>query len=275
MSIVFCRLDGRMWTETDMHAVLLILALFVANLARFPQEEVRTPVPLMVADDSKPHVLISWATADGRTRVLEGDRAWGADGDRTALGANISAYAAVGGTRLTMGAGHPKGAIVRVGFYKIDPGESFFEGIGAESVVRVEMRGIRFNQSARPIGRTILQHLKFAREALVSCRIASDAWSLYNTADREDTLNGRARTGYDTRPGALSGQKPGDGSATAVVEDDGSITLRAQIPYALFKHIRDPWLRAIPGTFLEPMHFHVEVEVLPEGVEERAVTADD
>jgi len=258
-----------------MHALLIILALFVANPSGLQPDADGTPGLLLVEGDQSPHISIEWTTAGGERRRFEGERAWMSDADRTPLGANVAAYVAVGGTRLTQGAGHPKGAIVRVGFYKIDAEASFFDGIASDSTVRVEMRGVRFNQPVRPIGRTVLQHLKFSREALVSCRIASNAWSLYNTADRDETLNGRARAGYDTRPGALSGEKPGDGSSRAVLEDDGTVTLRAEIPYALFKHIRDPWQRAIPGTFLEPIHFHVEVEVLPVGVEERPTRADD
>jgi hypothetical protein len=45
--------------------------------------------------------------------------------------------------------------------------------------------------------------------------------------------------------------------------EDGTHRVRVRIPYALFRHIRDPWERDEPGTFLEPMHFHVEFEALP------------
>lgn len=258
-----------------MSFLLLVLSLFASSPPGFQPAPVEPTRLLLVEAEQEPHISIRWSTADDEQRILEGDRAWGADADRTPIGGNISAYAAVGGTRLGTGAGHPDGAVIRVGFYKIDAGASFFDGIEEGGVVRVEMRGVRFNRAARPIPRTILQHLKFAREALVSCRIASDAWSLYNTADRGETLNGRARPSYDTRPGALAGENPGEGKADAVLEEDGSITLTAEIPYALFKHIRDPWRGAIPGTFLEPMHFHVEVEVLPEGVPDRVVTPGD
>lgn len=258
-----------------MYTLLLVLSLFACWGSWFQPSEVERPGLLLVDAEQKPHVSIGWTAADGEARLYEGDRAWSADFDRTALGGNIAAYAAVGGARLKTGSGHPEGAIIRVGFYKIDQGASFFDDIAEDGVVRVEMRGVRFNQPARPIPRTVLQHLKFAREALVSCRVPSDAWSLYNTADPGETLNGRARMGYDTRAGALAGRKPGEGSVDASVEADGTITLWAEVPYALFKHIRDPWRRAIPGTFLEPMHFHVEVEVLPEGVAEGAEPAGD
>jgi hypothetical protein len=256
-------------------SLLVVLISLLAGWASWFQPGPTEPPALLLVDaDHNPQVSIGWTTAEGEERLYEADRPWGADIERTPLGGNIAAYAAVGGTRLALGAGHPKGAVIRFGFYKIDAGASFFDDIAAEGVVRVEMRGVRFNQPARPIARSMLQHLKFAREALVSCRIASNAWSLYNTADPAETLGGRARIGYDLRPGALAGG-PGLGRATARVEPDGSITVAAEIPYALFKHIRDPWKHAIPGTFLEPVHFHVEVEVLPQGVPERNESLGD
>jgi hypothetical protein len=249
-----------------MRALMLFLFLFAANPDGLQSTGTSTPSLLLVESDHKPHISIGWTTDSGERRVYEADRVWGADADRTPIGGNISAYVAVGGTRLQKGAGHPKGAIIRVGFYKINPDALFFDGVTAASVIDVEMRGVRFNQPVMPMTRTIIQHLKFSREALVSCRIPSNAWSLYNTVNRHETLNGRARPGYDTRLGALAGENPGEGSATATVETDGTVTIRASIPYALFKHMRDPWQRAIPGTFLEPIHFHVEIEVLPEAV---------
>lgn len=262
-------------TKTDMRTLLLLLSMFVANPVGLHEAPPPKPSILLLNAEQKPHISISWETASGDLRVYQGDRAWGADADRTPIGANIAAYVAAGGLRLTNGAGHPKGAIIRFGFYKIDPDASFFADITASSIITVEMTGVHFNQPARPITRTAIQHLKFAREALVSCRVPSNAWSLYNTVDPTETLNGRARPDYDSRPGSLSGAKPTDGSVHTRLEDDGSITVRAEIPYALMKHIRDPWQQAIPGTFLEPIHFHVEIEVLPEGVPELPVDPTD
>ena len=54
-----------------------------------------------------------------------------------------------------------------------------------------------------------------------------------------------------------------------VDEDDGTLTMKARIPYALLRHSSDPWVRTTPGLFLEPYHFHVEFEMLPDGVEPR------
>ena len=249
-----------------MHALMLFLLLFAANPVGLQPEQTSTPSLLLVDAEHKPHISIGWDMGSGERRVYEADRPWTTDAGRTPLGGNIAAYVAAGGIRLQKGAGHPKGIVIRFGFYKIDPDALFFDGITSESVIEVEMTGVHFNQSVKPMNQTILQHLKFSRKALVSCRIPSNAWSLYNTVSRTETLNGRARPGYDTRLGALAGENPGEGKAAAILEADGTVTLRASIPYALFKHMRDPWQRAIPGTFLEPIHFHVEVEVLPEAV---------
>lgn len=239
---------------------LLIFVLFGPWLQR-------DPGLLLVDSEQRPHIRISWVGGDGVERAHEADLEYRWDGDRVPIGGNLSAYAAAGGTRLLKGAGHPKGAIVRFGFYKVQEGLLFFEGVGADSVIEVEVRGIGMNQAAVPQAGSIVQHLKFSRDSLKSCRIASDAWNLFNTADAGETLNGRIRAGYDARPGSLDGAEPTHGSAGAWVEADGTITMRVRVPYALFKHIRDPWERAIPGTFLEPMHFHMEMEILPEGVE--------
>ena len=249
-----------------MHALLFILFLFALNPDGLQPQQAPAPSLLLVESEHKPHISIAWTTGSGERRVSEADRAWGTDADRTPLGGNIAAYVAAGGLRLQKGAGHPKGIVIRFGFYKIDPDALFFDGITSEGVIEVELTGVHFNQPVTPMNQTILQHLKFSRNALVSCRIPSNAWSLYNTVSRTETLNGRARPGYDTRLGALAGENPGEGKAQAILEKDGTVTLRASIPYALFKHIRDPWQRAIPGTFLEPIHFHMEVEVLPAAV---------
>ncbi|GAB4382939.1 MAG: hypothetical protein Kow0022_01530 [Phycisphaerales bacterium] len=226
----------------------------------------RSPGLLLVDAEHKPHVRIAWVAADGTERCHEADLDYGWDGDRTPIGSNLSAYAASGGTRLLKGAGHPKGAVVRFGFYKVSEGLLFFDGVSAESVIDVQVSGIRMNQPAVPQVRSIVQHLKFSRDSLKSCRVPSDAWNLFNTVDPSETLNGRIRAGYDARPGALDGSDASHGSAECRVEPDGSISMHVRIPYALFRHIRDPWKHAIPGTFLEPIHFHIEMELLPDGV---------
>lgn len=242
--------------------ILLALLLFVQSDERLQD----LPTILLPRTEQVPHVNIGWQTADGKAVSLAKSLAYSSDLDREDMGANIAGYVAMGGARLTKGAGHPRGAVVRVGFYKVDMNRQFFERIAAEGTVRVELRGVFMNQPAKPRQGSVVQHLKFSLDALKSCQMPSDAWSLYNTTLESDTLAGRVRPGIDARLGVLGGKTNSEGRTELTVEDDGSITMRAMIPYALFKHVLDPWKRAIPGTFLEPMHFHVEYEVLPEDV---------
>jgi hypothetical protein len=49
---------------------------------------------------------------------------------------------------------------------------------------------------------------------------------------------------------------------------DGSVSLEATFPYAMLRHLRDPWLRTRPGTFVEPVQVVFEFEVLPVAVAE-------
>lgn len=264
--------DRRAESECKMSAQVFF-ALFFALAGSWLH---RDPGLLLVDAEQKPHVRVSWLGADGIEHLHEADLNYAWDGDRTPIGSNLSAYAAAGGTRLLKGAGHPKGAIVRFGFYKVEEGLLFFDQVGAESIIDVQVSGIRMNQPAEPQVQSIVQHLKFSRDSLKSCRVPSDAWNLFNTVDPSETLNGRIRAGYDARPGALDGSDASHGSAKSHVEADGSISMHVRIPYAMFRHIRDPWKHAIPGTFLEPIHFHVEMEILPEGVSsEHSPLADD
>ncbi|KAA0216500.1 MAG: hypothetical protein DYG94_04950 [Leptolyngbya sp. PLA3] len=246
---------------------MLVQALAFWLMFVFGGPGLRLQPPLLLVDDaSRPHVRIAWLGADGVEHVHESDLSYGWDADRKPIGANIAAYAAAGGTRLLKGATHPKGAVMRFGFYKIEEGLLFFDQVESHTVIDVQVTGIRMNQSAVPLTRTIVQHLKFSRDSLKACRVPSDAWNLFNTVDPGETMKGRIRAGYDARPGALDGQE-GHGSAWSQVEPDGSISMHVRVPYALFKHIRDPWKNSVPGTFLEPMHFHIEIEILPQGVE--------
>ncbi len=223
--------------------------------------------PLLLVDTEKvPHASIAWAKADGKMAKYEKDLPYASDAERVAMGANVEGFVAVGGARLAKGAGHPRGAVVRVGFYKLDPTRAFFDQITADSAIEVTLSGVVMNQPALPRRGTVVAHVKYALEAMKSCQISSDAFNLFLTSAASDTLNGRIRPGYDTRLGALSGSVKGDGVTELVREADGSITMRARVPYALFKHILDPWQRAIPGTFIEPQHFHLEFEILPEAV---------
>lgn len=227
--------------------------------------------PLFLIDDTRlPRVSVSWPTASGEVVTIQGERAYLAAKDRTPLGRNVSCYVAMGGTRLEVGASDPKGAIVRVGFYKVDGREWFFEDIADGGAVTIRMEGVKFQRPARARAESLVHHAKFEDpNSVLGCTASAAAAArdnmidLYNTADPSDTLNGRV-TARNGRPGVLD-ERAGAGASTKfTTEADGSISMEVVIPYALFKHPDDPWLRSGPGDFAEPFHFHVEFEVLPD-----------
>ncbi len=229
--------------------------------------------PLFLVDDRRePLVEVSWPTASGERVELSGRRPYRAAEDRTPMGKNLAVYAALGGTRLEVGASDPGGAIVKVGFYKIDGERWLFEEIAPGGAVTIRVSGVRFNRPGTPRAETLVHHAKFDDpNSLLGCVASAAAATrdnlvdLFNTADEDDTLNGRI-TARNGRLGVLrvGGERSeGKGSAVFDVEEDGSISATVTIPYALFKHPDDPWLRSNPGDFAEPFHFHIEFEVVP------------
>ncbi len=231
------------------------------------QTAIAPPTPLLLVNqEARPRVKMTWTSNAGDEIKFAGDRAYAVDAERTPLGGNISCYAAVGGTRLTKGAGHHRGAIVRVGFYKIDNAKPFFEGMTKDTEITVTMSGVRFNQPIDANPASLIQHLKYDQGDMQACGLPGDAREQFNTADPRDTLNDRVRPGIDARLGVL---KPGAGklgSSSVVETEDGSVTMTLTFRYPALRNLRDPWKSDLPGTFLEPYHFHAEFEVLPEGV---------
>lgn len=222
--------------------------------------------PLFLVDDThKPGVTISWPTTAGKTISLHADLAWTSTTDRTVLGHNLEVFACIGGTRLDKGAGNPAGAVFRTGFYRTDLTRPFFEDIAPGSSVTIVMTNVLFNRPAVVRPATALQHLKYMPEDAAVCGLGDTGLDQYNTASATDTLNGKI-TVANARLGVLDGATAGSGSVTFEQAAGGEITMKAVLPYALFRHVRDPWQRTNPGTFFEPTHFHVEVEVLPEEV---------
>ncbi|MCA9279355.1 MAG: hypothetical protein H6815_08640 [Phycisphaeraceae bacterium] len=219
---------------------------------------------LFLIDDSfQPHVKVSWPTIDGEDIVIERDMPYAGATDLVDVGHNIRFYTTVGGTRLTSGAGHPDGAIVRSGLYKVDPVKPLFERITEDGVVTIEMSNVKFNQPAGPHEGTVLHHLKYTLADIASCGLSASAMDQYNTQDPKDTMKDKI-SDVNGRLGALDGDtSKGHGSAKLTLEDDGTITCVVKVPYAYFRHVRDPWQRTTPGTFFEPYHFHVEFESLP------------
>lgn len=235
--------------------------------------------PLFLVDDRRePRVSVSWPTARGEVVELEGTRRYLAAEDRTPLGKNLAVYAALGGTRLEVGASDPNGAIVKLGFYKVDSAKWLFEDIAPGGSVTIGISGVKFKRPAEPRPATLVHHAKFDDpNSLLGCVASAAAATrdnlidLFNTADGADTLNGKI-TKRNGRLGVLKvGGEPGseEGSARFRVEEDGTISASVTIPYAMFKHPDDPWLRSGPGDFAEPFHFHIEFEVVPTDVAPR------
>src|SRR5690606_36244603 len=159
------------------------------------------------------------------------------------------------------------------------------------------MTGVRFIIDGAPDPETIVQHLKYTLEDVEECGLTGEAMDQYNTRSPADTMHGKI-TPENARLGSLNGV-PGDepkealapangesepsdadapeesekaaaqrapfpeGKADVWLEEDGSVSMRATIPYALFRHVRDPWMRTDPGGFFEPYHFHIEFEAIP------------
>ena len=231
--------------------------------------EATTPVlHFLVADDSTvPHVRVSWRDAGGREVVLGGDRIYQAPAERSPLGGNLDCFVALGGTRLDKQAGDPDGAIVRVGLYKRDAAKPLFEGLANGADVEVVLSNVRFDKPAIVRPETGVQHIKYSPEALAECGLGGEAFELYNTVSPTDTLRGSI-TADNGRLGALAS----DGATFSVTQaDNGTYTLVARIPYGLLRHVKDPWNMTTPGTFLEPLHFHLEFEAVPAHRVERPI----
>ncbi len=234
--------------------------------ATIPAPPPDAPAILLANTDILPRVTIEWPTKDGRAARFEGDRPYASPGGKQELGANVSCYVGLGGTRLERAAMHPKGAIIRVGLYKMDATKPFFEGLVDEDpVLTLRLTGVTMNQGVTPRPQTTLMHLRYTADDLVACGLGGASATLLLTADPTDTVRGKV-TPDNGILGALDGSSPDKGRVTLTRHDDGSVDMEASIPYALLRHIKDPWRRTVPGTFLEPTHFHLEFEVIPDWV---------
>jgi hypothetical protein len=254
-----------------MFAVWLALAAVVAGFAPMQPEAGRNqpadpPAMMLLADTARvPRVEVTWPVESGDDVRLAGDRTYTSPQGKQALGRNVSAYVAMGGTRLDRGASHPKGAVVRVGLYKTDPAKPFFEGIPDGAKLTVRLTNVAMNQPVRPWPATVVMHLKYSPDELAGCGLGGAANALFYTVSRTDTLNGKI-TPDNGRMGFLDGSHSDGGTIDLRSEPDGSVSLVAVFPYALLRHMKDPWLRTAPGAFVEPNHFHIEFEVLPVAV---------
>jgi len=222
-----------------------------------------SPRPMLLIDDSTiPEVGLAWR---GGERDIErsGSRPFGsADQHEPFEGSNIVASVLLGGTRLRTGDGHPSGAILRVEIRKHEERRALFAGIEPGSSFTLEVRGVRFNQAVQIDERTALMHLRYSSADVQACSLPPSATSQFLLADPQDTLGGMVASGVNATPGGLSGGE-GLGKVSTFVDEDGLVTLRVELPYALLRHLQDPWASDLPGTFFEPIRLHAEVEVLP------------
>lgn len=238
------------------------------NMPGMPSESESTrPVLLLVEQDEHPSVVVSWV-ADGERKVFTGTMGYTAPTGGDPIGHNVKCYITMGGSRIETGAGHPKGAVVRLGVTKIENARAFFAGIDANTDIEFAVTGVRFNQPIKYHEGTGMMHLKYALGDLKACSLPGTARNQYLLSDPEDTLGGRVIPGENATPGALDGdQGHGEFIITIDKDDPTLVSMRIRVPYGQLRHLQDPWKSHLPGTFFEPVHMHAEAEFIPVEVE--------
>jgi hypothetical protein len=228
-----------------------------------PAQPEKSPrAPFLVDSEHHPHVLISWPCSDKSTAKLEGDREYLSPNDKTPLGKNLACYVALGGNRGDFGLGRPGAVDVRVGFYKADKTRPFFEKLAPDSSITVTFSSLKFTAPAKAIPETMVHHLKFEDpNNVLGCAGAPELLGTWNTYNKDENMAGRL-TARNGRKGVLGEGNKSGAKVSFESDDKGLVTMTAVIPYALFKHADDPWLRSNPGDFIEPVHFHLEFEVV-------------
>jgi len=235
--------------------------IFVVLANAVPLTNRSEPV-FLVDSEHHPHVAISWPTKDGIGNALEAVREYLAPNDRTPLGKNLSCYVGLGGNRGDLGLGRPGAVDVRVGFYKVDKSRPLFENMADGGAVTVVFSSLKFTAPARALPETTVHHLKFEDpNNVLGCAGDPELLVTWNTYDPLETM-GRRLNRRNGRAGVLGAGNTTGSKVTFTTDDKGLVTMTAVIPYALFKHADDPWLRSNPGDFIEPVHFHIEFEVV-------------
>jgi hypothetical protein len=222
------------------------------------------PSILLVEQDQHPRVTVAWVSG-GETQRFTMTMPFTAPVGGEQLGeSNALAYATLGGTRIETGAGHPKGAVIRVGLTKAINSKAFFRGIDPFTDVQIEVEGVRFNQPVKYHSGTALMHLKYALTDLKACALPGTARNQYLLSDPKDTLGGRVERGVNATPGALDGGED-RGSVEVIVQPDDPtlVDYRIRVPFGMLRHLQDPWVSELPGTFFEPIHLHAEAELIP------------
>lgn len=224
--------------------------------------------PILLADDTKrPHVTVSWTRADGEVTRLDLDLPLTSPDERAVLGENLETFVALGGSRLEKGAGHPDGAIVRVGVYKSDRDLLMFDDIAHGSDVVIELANVAFNQPVAADPETLVQRLRYKAEDILACGLTINQTEMFNVVSEDDNMGGAIRS-EQVRYSCLGGGDANGGEARVWVADDGTVSLRAVVPYRLLRHKGDPWALEVPGSFFEPFQFDLEFEVLPRDIAE-------
>ena len=219
--------------------------------------------PILLADDTKqPHVTVSWTRADGEVTRFDLDVPLTNPDERAALGDNLETFVALGGSRLEKGAGHPSGAIVRVGIYKTDRDLLMFDDIAHGSDVVIELTNVAFNQAVASDPETLVQRLRYKADDILACGLTINQTEMFNVVSEDDNMGGTILT-EQVRYSCLGGGDENGGEATVWVADDGTVSMRAVVPYRLLRHKGDPWALEVPGSFFEPFQFDLEFEVLP------------
>jgi hypothetical protein len=233
------------------------------------------PQILLVEQSRLPTVEVTWIV-DGQERRFEKPLPYTAPVGGEPVGENIMCYVTLGGTRVDTGAGHPKGAVIRLGITKVENARAFFKGIDPGTDIVFAISGVEFNQPVKYHDGTGMMHLKYALGDLKACALPGSARNQYLLSDPQDTLGGRVVAGENATPGALSGinnidmnedKKSAVRNGDLIVEVDDQdptlVNMRIRVPYGLLRHLQDPWKSTLPGTFFEPVHMHGEAELIP------------
>ena len=220
----------------------------------------------------EPTMTIRWTSNQG-PRELSGSLPYGPPSGGEILegsreDGNIRAYLAIGGTRVETGAGHPKGLVIRAGLTKVESARQFFQDIAPGTSIEIELEGVVLQSEIKYHEGTGIMHLKYAIGDLLACSLPGTARNQYLLSDPKDTLGGRVVAGLNATPGALDGSED-HGSINFTIDDQDAskISMQFVVPYAMLRHLQDPWNSTLPGTFFEPIHLHAEVEVIPINVE--------
>lgn len=256
--------------------VRIVIGIACADVSAFEPEHSSEPKPehrsnrpslLLVDQEQHPSVEVSWISK-GERRVFEATMGFTAPSGGDPLGHNVMCYVTLGGTRIETGAGHPKGAVLRLGVTKIENARAFFAGITPNTEIEFAISGVRFNQPVKYHEGTGLMHLKYALGDLKACSLPGTARNQYLLSDPEDTLGGRVIAGENATPGALDGGEDHGAFIIDIDKDDPTlVSMRIRVPYAQLRHLQDPWVSHLPGTFFEPVHMHAEAEFIPIDVE--------